>query len=128
MVGMETQMGGIWKPNKRLSHQLLKSVIEMAEQKINEIDRGTSEEDRPRWIVFVAYIVVSYVLPLQGNEGLMLDLGGLRNNWHPVRGDHFVIALWGKLKGETAYRNHAIPCINVTKSGIKVKYIVQRLL
>ena len=123
MVGMKTRMGGIWKPNKELSHQLLKSVIEIAEQKINEIDRGTSEEDRPRWIVFVAYIAVSYVLSLRGNEGLVLDLEGLRNNWQHDRGDHFVIALWGKLKGETAYRNHVIPW-----SGIKVKYIVQRLL
>ena len=78
--------------------------------------------------MFVAYIVVSYVPSLRGNEGLMLDLGGLRNNWQPDRGDHFVIALWGKLKGETTYRNHVIPCINVTKSGIKVKYTVQRLL
>ena len=76
----------------------------------------------------MAYIAVSYVLSLRGNEGRMIDLKGLRNNWQPDRGDHFVIALWGKLKGETAYRNRVIPCINVTKSGIKMKNIVQRSL
>ena len=96
--------------------------------KINKIDRGTLEKDRPRWIVFVAYIVVSYVLSLRGNEGLVLNLGELRNTWQPDRGDYFVIALWGKLKRETAYKNYVIPCINVTKSGIKAKYTVLRLL
>ena len=128
MVGLKTRMGGIWKPNKALSHQLLKTVLEMSEEKINEVDKGVSGEDSSRWIVFVAYVVVSYVLSLRGNEGLMLDLGGLRKNWKIDRGDHIVIALWGKLKGENAYRNHKIPCINVTKSGINVKFTVQRLL
>ncbi len=34
----------------------------------------------------------------------------------------------GKYKGETAYRAHNIPCINVTKSGINIKYTIERLV
>ena len=121
MTGMKSRMGGVWKPNKAFSHSLLMRVLKFAEEKINGEDEGTGWDDRARWIVFMAYIVVSYVLSLRGNEGLMLDLKGLRRNWKPDRGDHFVISLWGKLKGESSIREHLIPCINVTKSGIGVK-------
>ena len=128
MTGMKARMGGVWKPNKAFSHHLLMRVLRIAEEKINEEDIGTEWDNRSRWIVFIAYIVVSYVLSLRGNEGLMLDLKGLRRNWKPDRGDHFVISLWGKLKGESSIREHLIPCINVTRSGIGVKNIVLRLI
>ena len=39
-----------------------------------------------------------------------------------------MIVLFGKLKGEDQYREHLIPCINTTKSGIKVRNIIQRLV
>ena len=52
----------------------------------------------------------------------------MRRNWKSDRGDHFVISLWGKLKGESSIREHLVPCINVTRSGIGVKNIVLRLL
>ena len=128
MVGMKSRMGGVWKPNKALSHRLLLTVLDKVEENIQVEDEGIDCEDRSRWIVFLAYIVVSYVLSLRGNEGLMLDLKGLRKNWKPDRGDHFVISLWGKLKGETSFKDHLIPCINVTSSGIGVKNIVLRLM
>ena len=38
------------------------------------------------------------------------------------------MVLWGKIKGEESTREHKIPCINVTKSGINVRYVVERLL
>ena len=95
--------------------------FENGRRKINEEDEGTEWDDKSRWIVFIAYIVVTYVLSLRGNEGLMLDLKSLRRNWKPDRGDHFVISLWGKLKGEISIRDHLIPCINVTRSGLGVK-------
>ena len=36
--------------------------------------------------------------------------------------------MYGKLKGEDSHREHLIPCINVTKSGIDIKYAIQRLI
>ena len=71
------------------------TILKRAEEKINEEDEGTDWDDKSRWIVFVAYISVTYVLSLRGNEGLMLDLKGLRRNWKPDRGEHFAISLWG---------------------------------
>ena len=58
----------------------------------------------------------------------MLDLGGLRKHWRVDREDHFVIVLWEKPERETSYREHKVPCINVTKSGIDLKYTVERLI
>ena len=128
MVGLKIRMGSIWKPNKGLSHKLLMAVIEKTEEKIGEIEDSISGEDKSRWIVFSAYMIVAYVLSLRGNEALMLDLGGIRKCLEVDREDHFVVVLWGKLKGETAYRAHNIPCINVTKSGINVKFTIERLI
>ena len=39
-----------------------------------------------------------------------------------------VIVLSGKLKGEDNSRLHYIPCVKVTKSGINVEYLLERLL
>ena len=56
MMGLKSRIGGVWKPNKALSHRLLMTV---AEEMINVEDEGTVCEDRSRWIVFMDSIVVS---------------------------------------------------------------------
>ena len=50
-----------------------------------------------------AYIVVTYVLSLRGNEGLMLDLGGMKKHWLGEKQQYIIVVLYGKLKGETNY-------------------------
>ena len=83
----------IWKPNKRMSHRLVMSVIEEAEEKINGIEERTSDYEKSRLIVFTVYMVISNVLSLRGNEGLMLDLGDLVRNWKVDRDDQIIIVL-----------------------------------
>ena len=39
-----------------------------------------------------------------------------------------MIVLWGNLKRKTSFREHKIPCINITKSGINVKYTIEMLI
>ena len=85
-------------------------------------------EDDHRWIVWVSYIVLTYVVALRGNEGLMMELRGLKNQVKVGRQDHCMIVLFGKLKGEEHFREHPIPCINVTKSGINGRYTIRRLV
>ena len=77
---------------------------------------------------FSAYATISYVLSLRGNEGILLELKSLRRHWKSEETNYFIIALFGKLKGEDGAREHLIPCINVTKSGINVKYTISRLI
>ena len=63
------------------------------------LDSHINEESAP-WVVFVAYVVVTYVLSLRGAEGQMLELGGLRKHWGEKRKDYLIVVLWGKIKGE----------------------------
>ena len=76
---------------------------------------------------FSAYCTISYVLSLQGCEGLLLDIEGLRKFWDPKR-NYILIALLGKIKGETGDRSHLIPCVRKTESGIEVFRVVERLI
>jgi hypothetical protein len=41
---------------------------------------------------------------------------------------YIVIALLGKIKGESGYRAHLLPCVPVTSSGIDVKASLTRLI
>ena len=118
-------MGSVWKPNKGLSIGLLLNVIERAEQRIAGAE---DEKERHQWIVFVSYLVVTYVLSLRGNEGFMLALDGLRKRWDIKRKEYLVIMLVGKLKGEIESREHLIPCSKTTNSGINVEYTLHRLM
>ena len=70
---------------------------------------------------------MSYVLSLRGDKGECLDLLGINENWKSNDGTFILIDLLGKMKGETLDRSHLIPCVNGTGTGIKVKYIVNRL-
>lgn len=125
MVGLKMRMGQTLKQNKAMSNQLLLKLIQKAEGYITEDFRC---EETAAWIVFVTYVVISYVVSLRGNEGQMLEIGGLKKHWIGNKRSYVIIVLWGKIKGEDSYREHTIPCINTTKSGINVRYTLERLL
>ena len=78
-------------------------------------------------MVFGAYIAFSYVLSFRGVEGFMLDLSAMRKNLDDLA-EHIVIALKGKVKGESHERDHMFPCVTVTSSGINVKSWLLMLL
>lgn len=125
ILGCSIRMGRIWKPDKALSLNLLMAVLDLSEQ---WRAKETSIHHKHTWSVFTAYVVVSYVLSLRGNEGFLLHIDETIQNWKRNDGRFFYIALFGKIKGEQAKRLHLIPCINQTGSGIKVKFIIQRLI
>ena len=117
-------MGATWKPNIAMSICLLLSVLAKAEEKIRDVEHGGDDHI---WIVFVTYVVVSYVLSLRGNEGFILDFSGLNEFLSRNNDSYFIVCMLGKIKGENVDRRHLIPCSNVTISGIKIKSIVDRL-
>jgi len=117
-------MGEISKPNLALSIPLLLELINFIERKIQETD---DLPDKHRWLVFLTYTSVSYVVSLRGPEGFLLDLSGLNQYWNHSK-DYTVIALLGRIKGEHHDLSHLIPCANVTSSGINLKNILKRLL
>ena len=81
-------MCNVWKPSKGLSCRLLLLVINNVEERIKEADQAKEEQ---AWIVFASYLVLAYVVALRGNEGLMLELQGLRNQLKVRRSNHCVI-------------------------------------
>ena len=123
--GCQNRMGQETRKNKALSTPLLMSVFDRMESKIKASE---SLEEHHRWSVFVCYAAVSYTISLRGNEGFLLDLEGLIRYKNEVAREYFIIALLGKIKGETNDKAHLIPCINETSSGIKVKRLVDRLV
>ena len=72
--GLKYRPGQLLKPNRSLSVPLLlKLISEVA----NRIMRFTHPEIKYKWVVFLVYIVISYVVSLRGVEGLLLGLEDL---------------------------------------------------
>jgi len=124
MEGLKKRMGQDWRPNIGLSTNLILELLKKVEK---EIEMAENSQDSHMWIVFSAYIVISYVISLRGPEGLLLDLHGLQKHWRQTN-DYVVIPLLGKVKGESQDLAHLIPCVTRTKSNIDVKSILQRLI
>ena len=74
-TGMKYQMGTIWKPNKALSTELIVKLLEGAD-KIRR--RKSLDKVAHKWMVFGVYIMIFYVISLQGSEGFFLDLKALQ--------------------------------------------------
>jgi hypothetical protein len=118
-------MGQDWRPNKAISIELLLLLLEAADLKIRE---AVSPREKNCWVVFHSYVVRCYTISLRGCEGFLLDLAGL--NWKFWAGGdkYIVIALLGKIKGESGDRAHLLHCVLITSSGIGVKVSVSRLM
>ena len=93
VAGCRNRMGVVWKPNLALSTPLLLQVLRDAEESLYD---ASDDKMKNNWLVFVTYVVVSYVLSLRGNEGLVLDLRAMHQNWKRNDGTYFLVALKGK--------------------------------
>jgi hypothetical protein len=125
MKGMKARMGQDWRPNKGMSIQLFLRMLEGVEARI---EGAPSSRDLNRWVAFHAYAVVSYVVSLRGREGLLLDLEGLHRHRSAGDGSYVIITLQGTVKGESNDRDHLLPSVPVTSSGVKVKESLERLI
>jgi hypothetical protein len=92
------------------------------------IEGAASPREINRWTAFQTYAVVAYVLSLRGREGLILDLEGLHRHWGAGDGTYVIVTLQGMVKGESNDRDHLLPCVPVTSSGVNVKRSLQRLM
>jgi hypothetical protein len=123
--GARLRMGQDWRPNKAIPIELLLLVLETADLKVQE---ATSLREKDCWISFHTYVVICYVLTLRGCEGFLCDLAGLHRKFETGGSRYVVIALLGKIKGESGDRAHLIPCVHITSSGIDVRASVNRLI
>ena len=124
MERMKIRMGQIWLPNRALSNNLRDEFFHQFQMRVDgEVDL----ESKHRWIVFQSYVICGYVVSLQGPEGFLLDLDGLNRNWVEEGSDYVVIALLGKVKGESHDRAHLLPSVLVTDSGLDVRGALKSL-
>ena len=125
MRGCRHRMGQEWKPNKGMSMELLLLVLDEAETRL---EGAASVREVHRWAVFHTYSIICYVVSLRGSEGLLLDLEGLLHHWSDQEERHVIITLQGQVKGETGDRDHLLPCVARTLSGIQVRSSLERLI
>jgi hypothetical protein len=123
--GARVRMGQDWRPNKAISVELIILVLQLAELRALE---APTLNDQNRWLVFHSYVTVCYAVSLRGCEGFLLDLAGLNRKFEAGGTRYVVIALLGKIKGESDDRDHLLPCVPVTSSGVEVRSSVARLL
>jgi hypothetical protein len=111
-------MGQDSRPNRGISTDLIKATLDMC---LSLSDEALALTQKRLWVKVGFYLAASYVTSLRGPEGRLLDLEGM---WAQkgVHLDSTVIALRGKVKGETASRAHLLPCVHITSSGINLKY------
>jgi uncharacterized protein (DUF2237 family) len=68
LVGCKCRMGQDWRPNNT------SLIVELLSKVDNQICDG--RDANVNWIIFGAYVAVTYVLSICGVEGLLLDLAG----------------------------------------------------
>jgi len=117
MEGLKIRMGQDWRPNMAFNIELYLKLIEEIDIRIEVED---SSEEKHKWHVFLIYVLTTYVMSLRGREGLFLDLRGLNKYWNESP-DLVKFVLLGKVKGELREREHHLPCVNVTSSGLNIR-------
>jgi hypothetical protein len=100
-------------------------MLESTELRVQE---SVTLRERNQWLVFHTFVVVCYTVPLRGCESFLLDLSGLNRKFTARGNRYIVIALLGKIKGESDDRARLLPCVPVTSSGINVRASVGRLI
>jgi hypothetical protein len=123
-IGCKRRMGQDWRPNKALGTELIRVLLDKVEQRRH----GSGDRDQWTWMIFGAYVAITYTLSLRGVEGLLLDLGGLVKHSSKGGDTYVIIALSGKVKGEHRDRCHLLPCVKVTSSGINIGAWVQLVI
>jgi hypothetical protein len=126
-AGCKRRMGQDWRPDKAITPEIMKSLMTKIEERLESKTLDASY--RRRLVMAGAYFAICYVDSLRGPEGLLLDLGGLRRNF--VKGEdkkYVIVALRGQVKGEHGEREHLLPTASTTRSGIKVRGWMRRVI
>ena len=123
--GCKKRMGQDWRPDRGMSVDLMLKLVAVIETRIG---KSNNADEQGRLIIAGTYFMICYVVSLRGAEGLLLDLKGLREFWDQQPEKYTVIALLGKIKGEHHERQHLLPSVNTTSSGLEVRSWILRLI
>ena len=129
MIGCRRRMGQDWRPDRAITNKMIHFILAKIELRVTQAEAARDNEARRRWLFAGGYFVICYVQSLRGPEGLLLELAGCLRHFQVEPGqDHVVIALLGTVKGEHLEREHLLPSVNITGSGIPVRRWLKRVL
>ena len=121
-------MGQDWRPDEAISPRLVKALFRLLN---NKIASAMDADDAALWVTTKTLFVFLYVFSLRGNEGLLSDLKGMRDEYEAGR-DHdppySTMALLGQVKGEHHRRQHLMYAVDETSSGIRVRKAISDLI
>jgi hypothetical protein len=121
-------MGQDWRPDKALSPRLIQALFRLLDEK----RAGTRDPIvLSRWVTARALFAFLYVSSLQGNEGLLADLKGLREEYESGRShdpEFSTLALLGQFKGEQHRKQHLMYTVDKTGSAIEIRKYISDLI
>ena len=130
--GMKARMPQVSVRNKPLVGEVVALLLDQMEAKVVHPE---TEPDRQRELIMTGgYIATTFGYSLRGNEGFWVDADRLRSGIGLGRyandsgGGHVVISLMGRFKGEDGDRMHVVSLANVTKSGIRIRAWLERVV
>ena len=128
VTGCRRRMGQDWRPDEAISPRLIKALVRLLSDKLAN---AGSLGQASHWATSRALFVFLYVFSLRGNEGLLTDLKGLREEYEAGRTHDppfSTLALLGQFKGEQHRRQHLMYAVDVTSSGIEVRKTISDLI
>ncbi len=125
--GMHKRMGDIVRPERALSHDILRAIME-------ELERDWETcPDRNKLDLALegAYYLIAYTLALRGEEVPLVEIRGITKHWEQSTQHvkpHVVITLLGRFKSETGECYHMMPVLCSTPRGLEPKKWIERVL
>jgi hypothetical protein len=128
ITGCRRRMGQDWRPDEALSPRLIQALFRTLDEKVTDADNPVLLS---RWVTARSLYAFLYVFSLLGNEGLLADLKGLRDEYEAGRAHdppYSTLALLGQFKGEQHCRQHLMYSVDKTGSKIEVRKYMSDLI
>ena len=129
VVGLQHRMPIESKRDTPLLGHVVAGMLSLMEE---EVKKATIIPKRKRLLIMCGgYMAVTYSYSLRGNEGFWVDGERLQSHLHLGSSDtyeipHIVVARLGRFKSEGGDRMHVFTLANVTKSGIKNRWWLEK--
>ena len=95
----------------------------MYKRQEDKVAGAKDDEESSHWVTARALFVILYVFSFRGNEGLLTNLKGIRDEYTAGRShdpSYSTLALLGQDKGEQHRHQHLMFSVDKTSSGIQV--------
>jgi hypothetical protein len=117
--GLHKRMGDVVRWDYAVTSAIMKELLEQLD---SEWETSNSDQEKRRTLNMGILLSAGFVCGLGGEELMKIDLGGLMKYLAPGRNHvtcpHVIVALLGRLKGETGERYHMMVMARTFKSGI----------